>query len=612
MAPILGGRRGSNAAGTSSAASSAAIAANNPTSSSSSSSYGGSGGATGSSSGSGNAAAVSSVPPLPANKQSTIRGYYAATQGASSSGSQMPSSATATAPVHPSSYGTGGMPYSPPNRNGAPTQNKFMTNSKGSIAPNTSSSPHSHSHTNSIPMPTESVIQNTGYKSIDSSSIGDTSLSPNASPSATSIPSFPTSAQSSVTYFAHGNQSGILDQQSMNSNFTSNTSSSFLTPNHHAINPAISSSLSDTPLREAFARRIRSLAYIKRTLSASHRDRFNPSANQAWLDIIRISRQDLDSLYDSEPMRRRAHRYYLLGCSLASTIELTSVGEFARAVLAIINEVEMTADAGDKDKTKMRNFFKSSIRTGTGRKSAGSVGLAEFSSTYDGVSVGGPSLSSLGPSGVELVGTHVPFQLDFLQTTITFCDILIEIYCKFTYFLNNSVGGMPQSSNRDIEGLPQSGMNTQENFLSPTGTPIAASSMDAMQKVDAKLKKILAQICKEIDGLARQRIREELGSIDPLMARDIQAMDLNTPTAFGTPQSGASLHGYDTFPTSVPMTNASISAGVPIGSIRGSNKLGSIHSNNPNMYAGSAPNLLSAAGHSPALNAGGNLHSGGT
>ncbi|PWN35255.1 uncharacterized protein FA14DRAFT_160481 [Meira miltonrushii] len=605
MAPILGGRRGSNAAGTASAAAAAAAAAaNNPASSSSSSGHGGT---AGSSSGSSNAAAVSSVPPLPANKTSTIRGYYASAQGGSSSGSQMPSSATAIAPVHPpSSYGTGGMPYSPPNRNGASTQNKFMA--KTSTAPNTSSSPHSH--TNSIPMPTDSAIQGSGYKSIDSSSIGDTSLSPNASPSATSVPSFPTSAQSSVTYFAHGNHSGMLDQQSMNSNFTTNTSSSYLTPNH-AINSALSSSLSDTPLREAFARRIRSLAYIKRTLSANQRDRYNPSANQAWLDIVRISRQDLDSIYDSEPMRRRAHRYYLLGCSLASTVELISVGEFARAVLAVINEVEMTADAGDKDKTKMRNFFKSSIRGGTARKSAGSVGLAEFSSTYDGVSVGGPSLSSLGPSGVELIGTHIPFQLDFLQTTITFCDILMEIYCKFTYFLNSSAGGMPQGSMRDIEGLPTSGMNTHENFLSPTGAPIAASSMDAMQKVDAKLRKILAQICKEIDGLARQRIREELGSIDPLMARDIQAMDTNTPTAFGTPQSGTSLgasaHAQDSYPSAVPMTNPSISAGAPIGSMRGSNKLGSIHSSNPNMYAGSAPNLLTA-GQSPALNAGGNVH----
>lgn len=610
MAPILGGRRGSNAAGTASAASAAvATAANNPASSSSSSSYGGPGGTAGSSSGSSNAAAVSSVPPLPANKTSTIRGYYAAAQGGSSSGSQMHSSATATAPGHPSSsYGTGGMPYSPPNRNGASTQNKFMTNTKSSTAPNTSSSPHSH--TNSIPMPTDSAIQGIGYKSIDSSSIGDTSLSPNASPSATSIPSFPTSAQSSVTYFAHNNHSGMLDQQSMNSNFTTNTSSSYLTPNH-AVNPTLSSPLSDTPLREAFARRIRSLAYIKKTLSANQRDRFNPSANQAWLDIVRISRQDLDSIYDSEPMRRRAHRYYLLGCSLASTVELTSIGEFARAVLAVINEVEMTADAGDKDKTKMRNFFKSSIRGGTARKSAGTVGLAEYSSTYDGVSVGGPSLSSLGPSGVELVGTHVPFQLDFLQTTITFCDILMEIYCKFTYFLNSSAGGMPQAGMRDIEGLPPSGMNTHESFLSPSGAPIAASSMDAMHKVDAKLRKILAQICKEIDGLARQRIREELGSIDPLMARDIQAMDTNTPTAFGTPQSGASFgalaHAQDTYPTSILMTNPSISAGTPMGSMRGPNKLGSIHSSNPNMYAGSAPNLLSA-GQSPALNAGGNVH----
>lgn len=181
-----------------------------------------------------------------------------------------------------------------------------------------------------------------------------------------------------------------------------------------------------------------------------------------------------------------------------------------------------------------RNFFKSSLR---GPKR---VGLAEFASTFDGVGVGGPPLSTLGATGVELVGTHVPFPLDFLQTTIGLCDVLMEVYYKFTLFLSPGT--------RDADGLPAS------------DTASSASTADCMSKIDVRVRKILAQICKELDGLARNLIREELASIDPLMVRDMGGFD-----------GGGSL-------SPAPMSGASVNAG-PI----------SIHGD---LHTGSAPNLL--------------------
>ena len=38
-------------------------------------------------------------------------------------------------------------------------------------------------------------------------------------------------------------------------------------------------------------------------------------------------------------------------------------------------------------------------------------------------------------------------------------------------------------------------------------------------------QKLVAQMCKELDALARHVIREELASIDPLMARELGLLD---------------------------------------------------------------------------------------
>lgn len=640
MAPSFG-RRSSSAAASTSAAAAAAVAATS-FSSPLSSSAGERSGTIGSSFGSSNAAVVSPIPPLPSSKNATMLrsgagvGSHAHNVLSSSTGSQINSSKTAMAT-------TSSPPLNNNNNESFATLSHSPNRAQGRITPNvlggasnsfqTSSVPYPQ--VNSVPLPTstDTAMAGMGYRSMDSSSIGDTSISPNASPSALSNPTFHNVSGSGVhtpttmSYYVHGNHSGVLDQQSIHS---TNTMPSIQTNNTSttAINSSQGSTfsgsgtLSDPSLKETFSRRIRSLAYIKRTLSASNQQTHaRPSNNQAWLDIVRISRQDLDSIYNSEPMRKRAQKYYLLGCSLASTIELTSVGEFGRSVLAIMQEVENASElGGEKDKTKMRNFFKSSIRTGTARKSAGGgIGIAEISSTYDGVSVGGPSLSTLGPSGIELIGSHVPFPLDFLQTTITLCDILMEIYCKFSLFLNassnmsSSVG--TQTGSKEIDGMPTSGgLSTHESLSAYSHGPISGSSMECMQKVDGKVKKMLMQICKELDGLARGRIREELGSIDPLMARDIGMLDVHTPmimTASNTPNAGTpnggvqylSANGGHQF-TSIPMTSPSVSAGVgTTGPNRGlTANYGSIHSNHPHMYTGSAPNLLNMSQHSPGVN----------
>lgn len=110
-------------------------------------------------------------------------------------------------------------------------------------------------------------------------------------------------------------------------------------------------------MREAFARRIRCLSYLKRCLSIPS---YPPSTHNrsvantpAWLDVIKLSRRDLEAIYETERMRKRTNRNHILGCSIAPTLDYSSSAEFARAILALFNEVETMGDGGEKDRAKM-------------------------------------------------------------------------------------------------------------------------------------------------------------------------------------------------------------------------------------------------------------------
>jgi len=75
--------------------------------------------------------------------------------------------------------------------------------------------------------------------------------------------------------------------------------------------------------------------------------------------------------------------------------------------------------------------------------------------------------------------------LDYFQTFYTLCDILVEVY-------NKLLGGT-------------------KNLWSGQFT-------ESVLKIDGKFKKIIALVTKEIDSLARNAIKEELLSIDPMMS----------------------------------------------------------------------------------------------
>jgi hypothetical protein len=115
----------------------------------------------------------------------------------------------------------------------------------------------------------------------------------------------------------------------------------------------------DLSLRETFSRRIRTLGYVKRCLSITSQSTQGPGAAHvpAWLDTVKLSKRDLEAVYESGKMKRRTNRNHILGCSIAPTLDYNSSTEFARALLALFNEVETMSEGGDKDRAKMVSQF---------------------------------------------------------------------------------------------------------------------------------------------------------------------------------------------------------------------------------------------------------------
>lgn len=108
---------------------------------------------------------------------------------------------------------------------------------------------------------------------------------------------------------------------------------------------------SEAALLDSLSRRVQILHYFKQCLSVAAHPSEHPH-QQPWMDIIKITKSDLDAFYETERVRKRTNRNYILGCSLASSLDMTGT-ECARAVLATINEVESWNEVNDKDKTKM-------------------------------------------------------------------------------------------------------------------------------------------------------------------------------------------------------------------------------------------------------------------
>ncbi|KAI8368184.1 uncharacterized protein BYT42DRAFT_121021 [Radiomyces spectabilis] len=179
--------------------------------------------------------------------------------------------------------------------------------------------------------------------------------------------------------------------------------------------------------------------------------------NTYWFNTILLTKDDLDNLYPNAKMIRRTCNFYMLGVSLGTILEITNTWDYLKALHQLLNEFECYTN--DHSKQKMKNIFRKA------RNKDENAGSESNDFTH-------------------LLLPHVPFELDYLETFYSFSDIIVEAYQKL-------LSGMDSSS------------CTQSYF-------------ELVLKCDAKVKKIMSVVTKELDTIARNAIKEELKLIDPL------------------------------------------------------------------------------------------------
>ncbi|KAG0149753.1 hypothetical protein CROQUDRAFT_653319 [Cronartium quercuum f. sp. fusiforme G11] len=232
-----------------------------------------------------------------------------------------------------------------------------------------------------------------------------------------------------------------------------------------------------------------------------------------WFNTILLTRLELEKWFDQQRMQHRTTRFAVLGMSLSSVLDITTQQDFLRGLLNLLLEYETIHE--DNFKPKMKGMFRNSK---TPRKSATAsdypIGLQESGDTS------------------YLITPNIPFDLDYFEVWITLCDILVEIYQKIIGFLGNSSIKSPASLNPPTFNnlgapLPPSRPLSYSTNMSGSGhsnggtnsdESLGPQAIEMINKIDGKLKKLIVAITKEIDGIARAAIREELVQLDPMLS----------------------------------------------------------------------------------------------
>ncbi|KAF8638849.1 hypothetical protein AX17_001907 [Amanita inopinata Kibby_2008] len=304
-------------------------------------------------------------------------------------------------------------------------------------------------------------------------------------------------------------------------------------------------------LRELIHKRIITLTYIR----SIHEGRSH------WFHTILITRADLDRAFNNNDMKKRSLRYAMLGMSLSNLLDMTSAQDLLRGLTNIMNEFDQSKEDNDKPKMRPTKRF-----------------IWKNAKNTDAVT-----------EGTYLMGPHIPFVLDYHETLLSLLDIISEVYNRIFKLLGPSpfphsqhymgplgllsphpgvsylfsgentpshqpqnYNGAPSRSSTLNLSQPQQGNGGAYPTAAPSlgvantllhggalGSPPiinwSASWGDMVLKADSKIKKITTSLLKELDQLARNGIKDELTSLDPLL-RNLTGsedgfMGMNTKTA---------------------------------------------------------------------------------
>ncbi|KAG1748894.1 uncharacterized protein EDB91DRAFT_1111282 [Suillus paluster] len=285
--------------------------------------------------------------------------------------------------------------------------------------------------------------------------------------------------------------------------------------------PVIAQGTSVEYLRDLVQKRIITLTYMRNV----HEGRSH------WFHTIMMSKNELDKVFNNLAMRKRTYRFAILAMSLSNLLDIPQVQDFLRGLMNTMNEYDQAKEEPDKPKIRL---FRSKVAK---RQAAG--GFAEYTVPY-----------TDGSETSYLVSPHIPFPLDYHQTLLSLLDVISEVYNKISRILGPSP--FPNSGQHMMGPLgllaPHPGVsylfsgadshvkqmddgdsslwgiaNVHGGYGSyggalgsppPSWTP---GMGDMLLKVDTKFKKITSALLKELDQVARNGIKDELTSLDPLL-----------------------------------------------------------------------------------------------
>jgi len=270
-------------------------------------------------------------------------------------------------------------------------------------------------------------------------------------------------------------------------------------------------------LRDVIHKRLQTLTYLRSIhMGKTH-----------WINTILPTKQDLEREFSNEAMRKRSYQFAVLGMSLSNTFEIQPSQDFLRAIINTLVDYEQFQEGTDK---KIRLFRGRPPKKGGGNDYA--------------MPLPDPGETSY------LMAPHVPYYLNYHQTLVSLIDVISEVYQKisslvgFSPFPANSQMGplgmitpypgisylfSGDETARDGEesllgiAFGSGGAATFGGLSSPSSwNPLWA---DMVNKIDSKLKKTITLLTKELDAFARNAIRDELASLDPLL-RNVAIHDL--------------------------------------------------------------------------------------
>ncbi|KAI6007832.1 hypothetical protein EDC04DRAFT_2871650 [Pisolithus marmoratus] len=294
--------------------------------------------------------------------------------------------------------------------------------------------------------------------------------------------------------------------------------------------PVVAQGTSVEYLRDLVQKRIVTLTYM-RTVHEGRSD---------WFHTIMMSRSELDKVFNNVTMKKRTHRFAVLAMSLSNLLDIPQAQDYLRGLLNTMNEYDQAKEEPDKPKIRL---FRPKVAK---RQAAG--GFAEYNAPF-----------SDATEASYLVSPHIPFSLDYHQTLLSLLDVISEVYNKISRILGPSPfsnsgqhmmgplgllaphpGVSYLFSGQDTSHRPADdgdgslwgiahAQSTGHGYGSAMGNPPSSWTPalgDTLLKVDAKFKKITSTLLKELDAVARNGIKDELASLDPLLRNVTSPVDV--------------------------------------------------------------------------------------